>query len=207
MRAYFLAVLFTLYIRFVGWTSRIRFIEESPLPEKPFIYVFWHFHILLLAYSHRGRAARIVASTSKDGDVSALSNRQFGYRIIRGTASSAKEGARTAAKIIRVLKEGNTVALTPDGPKGPRLSAKKGVAHIAGKVGCPVVPVAWAAKKKIFLKSWDRTMVPLPFNKAVVLNGSPMYIDKNEQVEISLKKIEDSLNSLYARATGYLENT
>lgn len=195
-----MAVFFTLYLRLVGWSTRFRYIGEENLPKKPYIYVFWHCHILLVSYTHRGRAVRVLASTSEDGDVSARSNRQFGHRIIRGTASSTKEGAKTAIKIIRCLKQGNVVAITPDGPKGPRLKAKRGVSFIARKTNCPVVPVAWSAKRKKILNTWDKTILPLPFNKIVVVSGVPVYVNKEDELESSAKKIEDVLNEIKARA-------
>ncbi len=196
MRAFFLSIMFVLYLRFFGWTSKVTYIGEENIPDKPYMYIFWHSYILLVSYSHRGRAVRVLASTSKDGDVSAFANSIFGHRIIRGTASSTKEGAKTTIKIIRSLKEGNVVAITPDGPKGPALKAKNGVAYIAKKVNCPVVPVAWYAKRKIRLKSWDKTIVPLPFNKAVIMTGEPVYMKPNDDIETSIRNIESALNKL-----------
>ena len=200
MREYILAVFFTLYLRLIGWTSRFEYRGEENLPGKPFIYVFWHCHILLVSYSHRGRAVRVRASTSKDGDVSVRANRQFGQRIIRGTASSSKEGAKTTIKIIRTLKEGNVIAITPDGPKGPVLKVKKGVVFIAGKIGCPIVPVSWAVKRKKVLRSWDRTIVPLPFNRGVVMTGKPIYVKKDADMDRAAENIEDILNDMKAEA-------
>lgn len=205
MREYFIAVFFTLYLRIIGWTSRIRLLGEETLPGKPFIYIFWHCYILLVSYSHRGRAIRVLASTSKDGNVSARANRQFGHRIIRGTASSTKEGARTTIKIMKCLKEGNVIAITPDGPKGPGFKVKNGVAFIARKLNCPIVPIAWAAKRKKILNNWDKTIIPLPFNDIVVLTGSPIYVDRSDDLETSSRKIEDILNELSGKVERIME--
>ncbi|MFH1414859.1 MAG: lysophospholipid acyltransferase family protein [Elusimicrobiota bacterium] len=196
MRAYFLSVLFTLYIRLVGWTTRITYIGEENLPGKPYLYAFWHRYILFVSYTHRGRAVRVLASTSKDGDVSARTNSRFGHRILRGTASSSREGARTALKIISCLKQGNVVAVTPDGPKGPRFVAKKGTCYLAQKAGCPIVPIAWSSKRKKILNTWDRTILPLPFSRAVIMTGKPVYVGPAEDIESSSRNLEAVLNKL-----------
>lgn len=205
MRAYFLAILFTLYVRLVGWTTRFKYIGEENLPEKPFIYIFWHCHILLVSYTHRGRAVRVLASTSEDGDISARGNRQFGHRIIKGTASSSREGAKTIMKIIKSLKHGNIIALTPDGPKGPRLKVKKGLPFIAQKTGCPLVPVAWSAKRKKILNTWDKTILPLPFNRAIVVTGKPVYVNPGDDLDALARKTEDVLNNISLKAKELIE--
>lgn len=195
MRAYILAVFFTLYIRIVGWTSSIRYYGEKELPDTPHIYAFWHCYILLLSYSHRGRAVRVVASISKDGDISARANKQFGHRIIRGTASSTKEGAKTAIKIIKCLKNGNSVALTPDGPKGPRFELKKGVCYISMKSQTPIIPIAWASSRFKTLGTWDRTLLPLPFSKIVLVNGKPIYVNPEDDLNSMSVKVAEELNN------------
>ena len=196
MRAYLLAILFTAYIRILGWTSKIKYIGEENIPPRPFIYAFWHNRLLLVSYTHRGRAIRVLASTSKDGDVSVLGNRQFGHRIIRGTSSSTREGAKTAIKIITSLKEGNVVAITPDGPTGPALEVKKGTPYMAQKAGCPVVPVSWAVKRKVILNTWDKFVLPLPFNKCIVVTGRPVYVGPSEDIEKAAIDIKNAINDV-----------
>ncbi|MFC2061903.1 lysophospholipid acyltransferase family protein [Elusimicrobiota bacterium] len=196
MRALLLAVVITLYIRFLGWTTRLEYVGMENIPAKPFLYIFWHRYILFLPYTHRGKAIRVLVSTSKDGDISNIVNRQFGQRIIRGTASSPSEARRSLISIIRCMKEKNVVALTPDGPHGPAGEVKNGIPFIAKKVGCPVVPVAWSVKRKKILNSWDKFILALPFNKGVFVTGKPIYIDPEEGLDDASKRIKGIMNQL-----------
>jgi lysophospholipid acyltransferase (LPLAT)-like uncharacterized protein len=196
LRCSILVALVALYIRLVGWTTRIKRIGEEHLPPKPFIYILWHSRIMFLTYSHRARAHNILVSTSKDGDISAGVNRHFGHRIIRGTASSPEKARRSLIKLIRKLRENKVVCITPDGPKGPAYEVKKGIPFIAQKTGFPVVPVAYSMKRKKILNTWDRLLFPLPFNSAVLVTGKPVYVARNEDLDTAAKKIHDSLNEV-----------
>ncbi len=205
MRAYIFAVIFILYLRIVGWTSRVRYIGEESIPARPFVYIFWHRHIFFVSYSHRARAIRVLLSTSKDGDIAALTNKWLGHRVIRGTASSPREGARSIVQMMGCLRRGHVVAMVPDGPRGPRLKAKKGAAYISDKLDCPLVPIAWAAKRKTELRSWDRTVIPFPFNDIVVVEGKPLYLKGFRNMEEAQREITDRLNEVNSLAESRLE--
>lgn len=200
MKTFLLITFLTFYLRILGWTSKIKFIYEGQRPTRPLIYIFWHSRLLLLAYSHRGRGITILVSTSRDGDVSAGVNKKLGYRIIRGTASSPTEARRSTIKILRELKKKSAVAITPDGPRGPAGKVKKGTPFLARKAGCAIVPVSWGVKRKVVLNTWDRFVLPLPFNRGVVLTGKPIYVKKDESLEGWTEKLEKILNELTRKA-------
>jgi len=200
MRSLLIAVLVTFYLRLLGWTSRIEILGEENLPQKPFIYVFWHSRLMLLAYSHRGRGSTILVSTSKDGDISAIVNRQVGNRVIRGTASNESQARRSLLKLVKTIRENKVIVLTPDGPRGPKGEVKKGIPFIAQKTGCPIVPITYSAKRKIILNTWDKFLFPLPFNRAVVLSGKPIYVKKNENIDEAALRIKKVLDEMTAEA-------
>jgi lysophospholipid acyltransferase (LPLAT)-like uncharacterized protein len=193
-----LALLAAGYIRLLGLTSRITWYGRPRVPRGPFIYAFWHNRLLFLVYSHRGRNIHVLVSKSKDGELIASAIRRFGFGAIRG--SSSRSAREAAIHTIRALRAGTICAVTPDGPKGPAGTVKNGLSYIARKTGRPVVPVAYAARRKIFLHSWDRFLFPLPFNSIVVLTGRPVYVLPGEDIVEANLRIAAALDKVTAAA-------
>ncbi len=194
------SVFFTLYIRLVGLTTKIYRYSEAALPEGGFIYVFWHSRLAFLAYSHRGKAIRVLLSTSRDGEIIWRVLKSLGFRAVRGTASDPASARSAAVGMLRALKNRNILAVTPDGPRGPALKVKKGVPYVAVKSGCPLVPVSWAVKRKKIIKSWDRLVLPLPFNRAAVVTGKPYYVEKGADLKREARKISGLINETGKKA-------
>ena len=202
MRDQALVLLIAAYLRFVGWTSRVIYVGDENLPPKPFIYVFWHSRLTFLAHTHRGRGLNVLVSTSRDGEITSSVIALFGYRLIRGTASDARTGTRSIMQIIRKIKEKKVVAITPDGPRGPAGVVKPGTAFIARAAGCPIVPVGCSVRRKKILSTWDKMMLPLPFNKGVAVSGSPVRIVKGEDNDAACERIRKALEEVTLRADG-----
>lgn len=200
MRTLVFSILYEYTLRFIFWTSRLIYIGEEKLPKRPFIYIFWHNNILFTSYTHRGRLIHVLVSTSKDGNISRNINSRFGHRIIRGTTSNPRDAQKAMIGLLKCLKKGGVVALTPDGPKGPVYEVKKGIPYLAQKLNCPIVPVSCTARKKIISNSWDKLIIPLPFNKIVCMTGDPIYIDKDEKLEIASERIKKALLELGEKA-------
>ena len=99
----------------------------------------------------------------------------FGNRAIRG--SSSKGGIQALRAIIAVLKKGDRVAITPDGPRGPALELKDGIIHSARSSGVPIIPFFYASSDQWVLeKSWDRHIIPKPFSTLVASYGEPIDV-------------------------------
>jgi lysophospholipid acyltransferase (LPLAT)-like uncharacterized protein len=104
------------------------------------------------------------------------------------------------------MKDGSDLGVTIDGPRGPRYVAKPGAAYLARKSGNPVVPFNVSVKRKWVMRSWDRFEVPLPFSRAVVLVGNPIYVEANatrEQIEAAEEQIQRSLDELRDRGDSW----
>jgi lysophospholipid acyltransferase (LPLAT)-like uncharacterized protein len=199
MLTHLLTIIGELYIRLLGWSTRYKIIDEKNMPDSSYIYAFWHSRLMFLVYSHRGRAINVLISKSRDGQVISNIVNKFGFRAIRGSTDRA--GSRSAIEMIKCLKKNNSVcAVTPDGPKGPRYKVKDGLAVIAQKTGYPIVPMAYSVKKKKILSTWDKFLLPLPFNKGVVLHGSPIYVNQSEKIQEANQKISWALELLTRRA-------
>jgi lysophospholipid acyltransferase (LPLAT)-like uncharacterized protein len=143
----------------------------------PLIYIFWHRHILFVIHQFRNRGARPLISLSSDGDLVAAVAGEFGMVPIRG--SSSRGGARAFLEMARsVQDEKAEVLITADGPKGPARRVKEGAVQLAAKTGAWVIPISWSASRvKVFRKSWDRFLLPLPCGRIRFAYGRPLRID------------------------------
>jgi len=116
-----------------------------------------------------------------DGELIARTNRYFGIDAVRG--SSKRGGAKALIGAMRLLKSGYDVAITPDGPRGPRRSVAGGVVALAKKSDAYILPFSYASTRYWKLGSWDGFIIPKPFSRIDFFVGEPLKItslDDNE---------------------------
>jgi len=94
-------------------------------------------------------------------------------------------------KLVRTIKAGKSVTLVGDGSRGPCYKVQKGIISLAYLTGAPILPVAYGAKNKIELNSWDHFILPLPFSRIKVMYGDPVYVGNNKNEKKSQSKIEE----------------
>jgi lysophospholipid acyltransferase (LPLAT)-like uncharacterized protein len=114
-------------------------------------------------------------SSHADGELIASTVKNMGYFPIRG---SSTKGGMKAAREFAIDDSPNDMAITPDGPRGPKMIAQPGAVYIASRGGFSLIPVAVEASSKWELNSWDSFMIPKPFCRLKVLAGEPILIDK-----------------------------
>lgn len=148
--------------------------ERSRRGDVPIVYLMWHEALLPLLWHHRRHGIAIVVSAARDGQYLADLAERLGYRTIRG--SSHRGGVRALVGAMRTLREGGSVAFTPDGPRGPRRVLKPGFLAAAQRTGALVVPVHAAARWARRLRSWDRFLVPLPLSRVRIAFGAPFFV-------------------------------
>lgn len=187
------------YIRFLAATSRItqhglEIPAKLKQEKKPFIFAFWHGRQLFLPFVRRKDALDALISQSKDGEYIAGIISFFGIGSIRG--SSSHGGRRALVQIMRSLKCGRLVAITPDGPRGPQKSVRPGVIFVAKKMQVPIVPIAFAARRKKVILGWDEYLVPYPFNKIAVTYGEPYYVMPDISVESASTELQTRINKI-----------
>jgi len=139
-----------------------------------FACMLWHETLLPLLWHHRKAGAVIVVSQARDGQYLSDFAESIGYRLVQGSSSRGAVGALIAAS--RELSDGTIVALTPDGPRGPRREMKPGVLAAAQRAGVPVLPVYAEMKSGWRLDSWDRFCIPKPFTRIRVAYGTPLRV-------------------------------
>jgi lysophospholipid acyltransferase (LPLAT)-like uncharacterized protein len=162
-------------------TLRIRIDDRSGVaasPEPRIIWSFWHNRFLLVPhiFSHyvKKRKGSALTSASKDGDMLAAYIQRFGITPIRG--SSSRRGAAAILEMIGFIRRGYDVAITPDGPRGPRYRLSPGLITLAQKTGAPILPIDIEYSHCARLKSWDAFMIPLPFSRVDVTFGEVLQV-------------------------------
>ncbi|HEY7503408.1 MAG TPA: lysophospholipid acyltransferase family protein [Gemmatimonadales bacterium] len=152
-----------------------------PLYEarRPIVYLLWHEVLLPLLWHHRGQGVVIVVSENRDGQYLSDFARVLGYRSIRG--SSSRGAARALLGAVRELQSGDSVAFTPDGPRGPRRELKPGVVAAAQRGGGVIVPVHARADRAWRLDSWDRFLIPKPGARVTVCYGRPFEVSPGDE--------------------------
>jgi hypothetical protein len=143
-------------------------------PRPPGVYAFWHSHQLSALWHFRRSGAAILVSASKDGEYIARVARSVGFLPLRG--SSSRLGAPGLKALIETARSGRTVAITPDGPRGPRHSIGPGVLALAQKSGYPIIPFAVGLSSFWELPSWDRFRIPKPFSRGYSCWGEPLHV-------------------------------
>ena len=143
------ALLGSLFIRALHATLRVRHVRAENIEGTgQYVLAFWHAHLLLMLHSRYRRPITVMISQSKDGEYIA---RVFDhYEVESARGSSTRGGWAALREMIRAARAGKNIVFTPDGPKGPARVAKDGVVVAAQATGLPIVPVAFAAKKKSY---------------------------------------------------------
>jgi lysophospholipid acyltransferase (LPLAT)-like uncharacterized protein len=143
------------------------------------------------------RRLGVLASAHRDGKLIARGARRFGYQPILG--SSRRGGATALRGMSRLLLQGTTVVITPDGPKGPRMRFKAGAVKAAQMTGVPLVALTGSARPRKRFDSWDRFCLPLPFARGIIHFGPPIFVPRDADaatLERCRRAAEDSLNAL-----------
>lgn len=158
-------------IRCLGVTLRYRDVCEAGATPgydipPPAVYAFWHRCLLACAWRFRNHGITILISRSFDGELVARTVERLGFVAIRG--SSSRDGTVGLRNLQRAYVAGNYCAITADGPRGPAMVAKPGVAQLAKLVGATVGAFYVHPDDAWQLRSWDRLLIPKPFSRVTV---------------------------------------
>jgi hypothetical protein len=198
----FLIYVFSLALVLItNLTLRLTVVGEDKVKQlesegKSLIFAFWHGKMLLPIYYFRQRGYYGLASESNDGEYISRVLKKLGWQVIRG--STSRGSVRSLLKLIKALKRGNQVAITPDGPQGPRYEAKAGTVYLAKKSDSLIIPVGVAFAKKKVIGSWDRFNLPYPFTKGRLVFGDGIAVDSDIDQEGIERKREEVNKALIA---------
>ncbi len=196
-------------IRAVSATIRYEWRDNSGLlsidKDQSVIFCIWHNRLSLCLEVYRvflrdiQRPCRLAAivSASKDGGLLARVLENYGVQPVRG--STSRRGRQAMLELVGWAERGYDLAITPDGPRGPRYIIQEGVIALAQVTGRPVLPVSYHLTWKIRLKSWDRFQIPLPFTKCLMHFTTPIYVPRDasdaDREELR-KQVEQQLMSV-----------
>jgi lysophospholipid acyltransferase (LPLAT)-like uncharacterized protein len=193
----------------LGKTLRIKWIGEKnldPIRENGgrVLYAFWHGRMLILSYSHRWQKIHVLISQHRDGELIARIIERLGFVSVRG--STTRGGSKALFEMAKKGMSGYDIAITPDGPRGPKFNVQPGAIYISQRSEVPIIPISNSAKRRWTLSSWDGFLIPRPFSKSVIIIGEPIYVSLEatpQQLEEKRRELEESLAELTQRADNY----
>jgi hypothetical protein len=201
------AILAAEYLRLV-WKTSFFVTEPDDAYERvardsPVILAMWHGQHFLVPFVRRPEhRAKVLISRHRDGEINAIAAEWLGVGTIRGSGNLGggfigKGGVSAFKEMLTALQEGFTVALTADVPKVARV-AGLGIIKLASASGRPIFPLAVATRRRVELKTWDRTAVNLPFTRGAGVVGEPVCVP----AEADAKTLESSRCALQASLEG-----
>jgi lysophospholipid acyltransferase (LPLAT)-like uncharacterized protein len=189
------------------WTRTIRFSYTDEAVQKetfgtsdPCTIILWHNRLFLAGEWHlrfrKRRTCYGLISGSRDGAWLETFYGWAGIKAIRGSRN--RRGSQATRELIRAVKNGNDVGLTPDGSRGPKYQAKSGALLISKASRSPVLLLSFSYHGAIRLKSWDQFMIPLPFSKVDVKTRLLPYKElfKDRNLEQATEEVQRALNEM-----------
>jgi lysophospholipid acyltransferase (LPLAT)-like uncharacterized protein len=175
--------------RLFSATWRCQWFDQPDLLIKeskgPVIYCIWHNRLAismvvyhdLIRQLRPGNGLTALISASRDGGVLAKVLEYFKVQAVRG--SSSRRGSQALLELTSWIERGYDVAITPDGPRGPRYQVREGAIALAQLTGAPIIPVSNNVTCKVSLRSWDRFQIPLPFARCLIRYGEPLRVPRD----------------------------
>jgi lysophospholipid acyltransferase (LPLAT)-like uncharacterized protein len=166
------------------------------------VLALWHGQMLPLLTTHRDSGIAVLISEHRDGEIIARVARAFGVGTVRG--STSRGGSRALLEMVAHLRRGGEVAITPDGPRGPRHRFSPGALVAAHRSGVPVVGMAAHADRAWRLRSWDEFEIPKPFARITVAYTAPIRVEAASAREAAAQAdaFEARMGELTRRAAG-----
>ena len=196
-----LPLLAPVLIRLIGMTLRIRVEDPDGVlngkQERPYLVAFWHNRIFMMPYlfdqfMRRNHLAKVLISPSRDGQLITDIIRSFHLGTVRG--SSSKNAVKAMKEMSRVLAgEGVNLAITPDGPRGPKYKVRPGIIYLAQEGAYKILPLTYRLSAKWELNSWDKFQIPKPFARCEFIIGTPYNVAAEEDVETAAQELAERL--------------
>ena len=186
----------------IGKTLRYKLVGRDKIDAShAAIYLMWHGRTFVPGQFHRGKGMYVIISHSRDGEMQNRIFQRLGFSVIRG--STGRGGARALVESIRALQAGHSMAITPDGPRGPSGVVQPGVMLMAKKSGAPLVPIGASARRRKLFRSWDQYLVPWPFTLCSIVAGEHFYVPPDAddaEIEAIRLRVEAEMHRVQTEA-------
>jgi len=171
-----------LFVRVIYLTSKKVFHHPKIDKDEAHLVAFWHGELLMQPFNYQklkpnGKVSAMI-SEHKDGEAITKTVEYLGIHSVRG--SSSKGAAKVLISAIKEIKGGDDIAITPDGPRGPRHSVADGIVAISKKTNAKILVFNCKPSKYWQFKSWDKFIVPKPFGTLEFFIQEPLDISELE---------------------------
>lgn len=170
-----------------------------------FIYAMWHETLLLPVQRFARSDISVLVSTHADAELIAQICRRLRVGVVRG---STTRGGVEALRGLLARGRRMHLALTPDGPRGPRRRVQPGVVYLASRLGLPLVPTGFGFERPWRAGSWDRMVLPRPGTRARCVTGAPIAVPADadrERLELARRQLEAAIETATAHAQRWAE--
>jgi lysophospholipid acyltransferase (LPLAT)-like uncharacterized protein len=161
-------------------TCRLRAVTEvdtnpyESTGERRYLYCLWHDQILMMVFGGRPKHMAGLVSGHQDGSYLADAMKLLGIAAVRG--SSKRGGSRAMGELLQRVRDFH-VAITPDGPRGPRRKIKPGIVFLASHSGRAIIPGVYACRRGWRIRgNWTDMMIPWPFTEIHARGGPPFFV-------------------------------
>jgi len=205
-------------VRLVVGSLRYRYRPLGPNvdPNQPhfqgrYIYAFWHENMLLPAYHYGRPDINVLISQHADGELIAQTCKHLRFRVVRGSTMKegrTRGGVEAIRQMLRLASQGRHLAVTPDGPRGPRRQVQIGLIYLAALTGLKIVPIGFGWQNAWRMRSWDRFAVPVPFSGAVCVTTAPIQVPNTtdrEELEGYRRLVQEALDLATETAERHFE--
>lgn len=198
------------YVKLIGFTTKWKFkgFENADTlwkEHQTFVGIAWHSRAVMIPVFGNDNPISALVSLHQDGQLIAGLLHKFNVDTVGGSSNQNASGS--ALSLMRKLKSNHPVFIIPDGPRGPRMHMGMSPIYLAQKNNCPIICITYSIKgSKIFEKSWDKIMLPIPFSKGIFIASKPIYIPQEagkEELEKYRRKVEKIMIDIQHEADDY----
>lgn len=197
----FICFIFASYMRLVYVTSKKVFVNhdiplESTKKNIPIIFCFWHSRLMMMPFATRSHKKAnpafnlmTLASRHGDGRLVGKTMRQMGLIPVFGSSNDGRKASRgidisSLKKIFKGLKNGISLGITPDGPRGPNQTINGEVVNISRISQVGLLPMSYSCSKFKQMRTWDKFIIPMPFSTlCFYFDDQIIHVDKNATQE------------------------
>jgi len=215
----------TSYIYLVYFSCKRKFVNahaalDNIAKNQPMVIAFWHNRLMMIPLMARFinkfyPQYKFITLASQHGDgqfVGRVMN-VFGFRNIYGSSKQGRKKSRgidfhSVREILRELKNGKSLGITPDGPRGPNQKINSEIINIAKISGAKILPISYSCSNYKNFNSWDKFRLALPFGNLCFYFGDLIEVKKDlskEEESLLRLELESLINDAQNQADKIIE--
>lgn len=197
--------LFAAYIRFAYRTSRWQRSGFEPMDQalrngEPVIVALWHQRLMMAPYLFDASLGKMctLTSSARAGRMAGQLQARFGFETV--PMSSHKRHIALSREVLGRIRDGYSIGIATDGPRGPARVASRVPLVWARASGKRIFVVSFGARRVIRFLTWDRMMLPVPWTRGALMcrewdQDVPRKASEDETEALRVK-LEQALNEI-----------